>query len=125
MSSDARPLWEYDHPYYCAEGNYFKTDQHRRWDTWQDFRDNTLFVTGDRDLNLLFRWDWQRSGNRHTLLLFFVIQRKGFNCSHDIAVTAEDEPEIRAFLTECAQTMRATWEPLLDGAGTAPERTSA
>lgn len=117
-------LWEVDHPYYCAEGNYFKADQHRRWDSWQEFVEETLFVTGDRDMNLLFRWDWHRSGNRHTLQLFFVMQRKGLNCSHDVAVTAEDEPEIRAFLTECAETMRATWEPLLDSAATPSEETT-
>lgn len=112
-------LWDVDHPYYCAEGNYFETGQHTRWDSWQEFAEDTVFVTGDRDLNLLFRWDWQRDGDRHTLLLFFVIQRKGFNCSQEIAVTEADEPAIRTWLTECAQTMRATWEPLLDVTGDA------
>lgn len=107
-------LWEIDHPYYCAEGNFFKADQHRSWDSWEQFTEETVFVTGDRDLNLLFRWDWKRSGNRHTLLLFFVIQRKGFNCSHDIAVTEADEPAVRAFLEDCARTIRAVWEPFLD-----------
>ncbi|WP_228974998.1 hypothetical protein [Streptomyces sp. DH12] len=115
-------LWDVDHPYYCAEGNHFKTGQHTRWPSWQEFAE-TLFVTGDRDLSLLFRWDWHRPdpddyepGEQvpaDTLLLFFVIQRKGFNCSHAIAVTEADEPAVRAFLTECAETMRATWEPLL------------
>ena len=107
-------LWEIDHPYYCAEGNYFKIGQHTRWDSWQEFVDETVYVTGDRDLNLLFRWDWQRNGNSHTLLLFFVIQRKGFNCSQEITVTEGDEPAIRTFLGECAVTMRDTWEPFLD-----------
>jgi hypothetical protein len=114
MTTPARHLWEIVHPYYCAEGNYFKVGQHTLWNSWQSFRDDTVFVTGDRNQNLLFRWDWQRDGNRHSLLLFFVIQRKGFNCSHEIAVTAEDEPEIRKWLYECAVALRETWEPFID-----------
>ncbi|MHC3392064.1 hypothetical protein ACLQ2E_21755 [Streptomyces lavendulocolor] len=110
----SRHLWEIDHPYYCAEGNFFKAGHHTRWGSWEDFRDDTLFVTGDRDLNFLFRWDWLKSGDEHSLLLFFVVQRKGFNCSHEVAVTAEDEPEIRRWLYECAVAMRETWEPFLD-----------
>ena len=112
-------LWEIDHPYYCAEGNFFKNGQHATWESWKTFAEDTVFVTGDRDLNLLFRWDWRKPGHHdwdggEYLLLFFVIQRKAFNCSHEIPVTAEDEPAVRAFLGECAQAMRATWEPLLD-----------
>lgn len=116
----ARHLWDHEHPYYCNEGNFFKAGQHTVWDSWQDFRDETAFVNGDRELNLLFRWDWQRSGNRHTLKLFFVIQRKGFNCSHDSAVTAEDEPDVRIYLQECAGAMRALWAPLLDDPAPTP-----
>jgi hypothetical protein len=111
-------LWEIDHPYYCQEGNYFKTGQHTAFSSWQEFTEETVFVTGDRDLNFLFRWDWRKPGHHdwdgeEYLLLFFVIQRKGFNCSIQITVTEADEPAVRAFLTECAQTMRATWEPIL------------
>lgn len=113
-------LWEIDHPYYCSEGNYFKAGQHATWDSWREFAAETLFVTGDRDLNLLFRWDWRKPGHHdwdgpEYLLLFFVIQRKGFNCSSQIAVTEADEPEIRKFLHECAASLRKTWEPIFTG----------
>lgn len=112
-------LWDIDHPYYCSEGNYFKAGQHTTWTSWKDFAEDTGFVTGDRDLNLLFRWDWRKPGHHdwegpEQLLLFFVIQRKGFNCSHEIAVTEADEPAVRAFLEDCANTLRATWEPIFD-----------
>lgn len=118
-------LWEYDHPYYCAEGNFFHSPMrsnhtvHEQM-SWTDFKD-TLFYSGDRDLNLLFRWDWHAwhleypedhpDGEKHQLLLFFVLQRKSYNCSVYVDVTADDEPEVRAWLTECAQTVRALWEP--------------
>lgn len=117
MTDQPAHLWEIDHPYYAAEGNYFKEGQHTRWNSWESFRDETAFVSGDRDLNLLYRWDWRKPGHHdwdgpETLLLFFVIQRKGFNCSHEVTVTEADEPAIRAWLEECAQTIRAIWEPV-------------
>jgi hypothetical protein len=112
-------LWEVDHPYYCQEGNYFKTGQHEHYASWQEFTTDTGFVDGDRDMNLLIRWDWRKPGHHEWdgaeyLLLFFVLQRKAWLLSKQIAVTEADEPAIRAFLAECAQAMRATWEPLLD-----------
>lgn len=108
-------LWEYEHPYYCEQGNYYKTGLHLNHASWQEFVDDTEYVTGDREANLLFRWDWHRDGDEHYIRLFFILQRKGLNCSHDVAVIDEDEAEIRAFLGECAEVMRATWEPLLSG----------
>lgn len=115
-------LWEVDHPYYCAEGNYFKTGQHEHHASWQDFTAETSFVDGDRDLNFLIRWDWRKPGfhdwdGTEYLLLFFVLQRKAWLLSKQIAVTEADEPAVRAFLEDCARTMRDTWAPILDGAG--------
>jgi hypothetical protein len=127
-ATDQRHLWEYDHPYYCAEATWYRRADggfdHQRWPSWAEFRDNTIFTTGDRDLNLLVRWDW-RSWRRHPdpdlrsdspdeLLLYFVMQRKGFLASHYITVTDADEPEVRVFLAECAKTTRDLWAPLLE-----------
>ena len=61
-------LWEYDHPYYCAEGNYFRGGHHERFDSWEHFAQPTsgkfmeegnLLYDFDADLNFLWRWDWQ------------------------------------------------------------------
>ncbi|MFF9910645.1 hypothetical protein [Streptomyces sp. NPDC013457] len=117
-------LWEIDHPYYCQEGNYFRNGQHTLFASWAEFTE-TLFHTGDRDQNLLIRWDW-KSYRREPdpllrddiaedeLLLFFVLQRKAWLCSVGIRVRDEDEPAVREFLAECAVSMRDTWEPFLD-----------
>lgn len=125
-------LWEHDHPYYCDEGNFFHSPRssytvHEEM-SWAEFK-ATLFYAGDRDLNLLFRWDWKawhleypedypdeegRTEN-HVLQLYFVLQRKPFNCSAHVAVTPADEPEVRAWLEECAKTMCALWEPIIAG----------
>lgn len=115
-------LWEVDHPYYCSSATWYKVADHTRWESWADFRDETIFTTGDRDLNLLARWDWHswqrhpdpdlRSDSPDELELFFVMQRKGYLASHSIQVTDEDEAEIRAFLIECAKTITQLWQPL-------------
>ena len=123
-------LWEIDHPYYCQEGNYFKNDQHTLFASWAEFTETT-FHGGDRDLNLLIRWDWksyrrspdpllQDDEAEDELLLFFVLQRKAWLCSVGIRVTDEDEPTVRAWLAECAVAMRDTWEPFLDALQPAP-----
>jgi hypothetical protein len=111
-------LWEIDHPYYCEEGNRFQTGQHTAFDSWTEFCEETLFVTADRDQNFLIRWDWRKPGfhewdGEEYLLLFFVLQRKAWLLSVEMPVTEADEPAIRTFLTECAQTMSDTWAPLL------------
>lgn len=53
-------LWEIHHPYYCAEGNYYKplSECHDEYDSWAQFYDER--GTMDDDLNLVFRWDWKR-----------------------------------------------------------------
>lgn len=119
--AEQRHLWEVDHPYYCGEATWYKVEDHKRWPSWAAFRDGTIFVTGDRDLNLLFRWDWHSArgtdpwvdeGDPDQLCLYFVLQRKPFMVSHYMPVTDEDEPEVRAFLEACAVALAAIWEPL-------------
>lgn len=113
-------LWETDHPYYCAEGNYHSRDCHTRYESWDLFT-QTMFHSGDRDLNLIYRWDWLAAEpddpeDTDELQLFFMLQRKAIACSATITVTKDDEPAIRKWLTECAQTIRDMWAPLhLDG----------
>lgn len=124
-------LWEVDHPYYCGEANYHQNADgsfnHLSWNSWADFRDETCFVTGNRDLNLLVRWDWlswrrhpnpgKRLDDPDELCLYFVMQRKGCLASHYMTVTDQDEPEVRAFLERCAATVAALWQPLRLPAG--------
>ncbi|RKT33641.1 hypothetical protein DEU34_2244 [Microbacterium sp. AG1240] len=64
-------LWEHDHPYYCSEGNYFKTGMHTVYESWVDFAQPSegrsfndewnLLYDFDDDLNLLWRWDWKKA----------------------------------------------------------------
>jgi len=126
MSADvAIPhLWEIDHPYYATTGNYYAPPHecHTEFSSWRSFTGST-FCHGDRSLNLLYRWDWYSPTRdpdpdlRHDgvdyLSLYFILQRKAIACSVNIRVNDEDEPDVRAWLTDCAATLAAIWEPIL------------
>lgn len=141
MSADQaaeRPhLWEYDHPYYCAEGSYWVGggrfyEVHEQYDSWANFKEDAGWYDANKDYNLLFRWDWKRADPADyeyelkedpdfklpgdQLELFYMGQRKARNSSVFVNVTEADEPEVRAWLAEHAAHMRRVWEPLLDSA---------
>jgi hypothetical protein len=112
-------LWEYDHPYYCNDYNFrARRDEggHEDFESWADF----IATWGDSDpeLNLVFRWDWMKPGDK--LYLFVVLQRKGDFWALEINVTDDDEPAVRAWLAERAKHLAAVWEPItLEGASNA------
>lgn len=132
-------LWEYDHPYYSSESNFFSRDYHTDYDSWAEFIQDE--GRNDKDLNLLFRWDWDASysyseedgvtpqtveerrafADRYdddekawTLKLFFILQRKGIYRAVEVAVCKSDEPAVREFLAGYVAHLRLVWEPLLD-----------
>lgn len=124
------PLWETDHPYYCTEGNYYRNGNHFTYDSWADF--HAEWGELDPDMNLVFRWDWQRADPADyayelehgeelppdTLQVFWVLQRKAILRSTECAITEADEPAVRAWLTERAAHMRLLWKPLLPAPAT-------
>lgn len=122
-------LWEYDHPYYCSDSNYYaRGDQQpfTEYENWSDFFDE--MENADKDLNLLFRWDWHRLDEEElgwaeedeytgdTLQLFFMGQRKGLFFINFVKVTENDEDAVRMYLRGYADKMRKLWDPLLDEA---------
>jgi hypothetical protein len=114
MSEITHHLWDIEHPYYCNEGNYFKCGLIDHHDSWASFAET--MGNSDPELNLLFRWDWQRLGldegewdGTHQLLLFFVAQRKGFFFSNEVQVSEADEPAIREWLADRSQHTMAFW----------------
>ena len=123
----AKHLWEYDHPYYCEEGNYLAVparhadlDCWSKYDSWKAFFED--WGDSDPDYNLVFRWDWhawhleypdEHSEPKHELQIFFMLQRKAFNKSASVTVTEDDEPAVRAWLEERSKKVRDIWEPFL------------
>ncbi|WP_433341652.1 hypothetical protein [Streptomyces sp. CA-253872] len=122
-----RHLWEYDHPYYCAEGNFYArpSEAHTEYPSWVGFHEEWGGL--DPELNLVFRWDWQRADPSEyepygeprpadRLLVFWVLQRKAILCSTACTVTEADEAAVRAWLAERVRSIAEVWEPFaLDG----------
>lgn len=130
-------LWETYHPYYCSEGCFFhspaqhgdKWQVHTTVNSWAEFMAD--WGLSDPDLNLVFRWDWQRSDpddyayeTEHDpefelpgdeLQVFFYLQRKAYGHSVFVRVTEDDEPAVRKWLTSRAEHMQKVWFPLLGG----------
>lgn len=129
MSATETPhLWEIDHPYYCNQGNYFvggdrRSEVHNSYDSWAEFFEE--WGDADPDMNLVFRWDWQRDSGEDLgedeepepdkLQVFWVLQRKAILRSTECIVTEADEPAVRAWLLDRAKTVAAIWEPLSPG----------
>lgn len=127
-------LWEINHPYYCTEGNYFVPgtrwgEVHSEYASWAEFLAD--WGGTDHDMNLVFRWDWQRADPQDyaddeevpvdTLAVYWVLQRKAILRSTACIVTEADEPAVRAWLAERAETIAAIWEPIkLSAAGVTP-----
>lgn len=123
MTEQSPRLWDVDHPYYCAEGNYYARPSeglHTRYDSWALFIED--WGSTDPDMNLVFRWDWRRADPADysngeempadTLRVFWVLQRKAILRSTECTVTEDDEPAVRKWLTERARTIAAIWAPL-------------
>ena len=115
-------LWEINHPFYAAQGNYFSNECHIEYVSWAEFLE---FEGGnDLDLNLVYRWDWtvpdpddyepDEALPPETLDLFYVGQRKAILRSVSVIIRREDEPAVRQWLTVRAEHMRRVWEPLLE-----------
>ncbi len=115
-------LWDVEHPYYWNEGSYHENGMHETWDSWADFRDG--MGAADEDLNLVCRFDWKNGEGEEEngvpigearLFIFYVAQRKAYTFSHEITVTREQEPEIRAWLAAKWEHVRRLWAPLSTG----------
>ena len=122
-------LWEAKHPYYWNEGNFYSNDRHHEYDSWESFLEE--WGDADEDYNLLCRWDWRPAVDDDgeviqpvetgTLQLGYVLQRKAIICSCAVAVTADDEPAVREWLSKKHEHMKALWSGLNEAIAAAPE----
>lgn len=116
-------LWEAAHPYYAMTGNYYRggNECHTEYESWAEFFEAE--GDSDPDLNLVYRWDWSvpdpddyADGELmppEEFSVFWVGQRKALLRSTSFPVAREDEPAVRAWLTDRAKTMAAIWAPIL------------
>lgn len=136
-------LWEYKHSYYCNEGNYYKAKptgwgEPLAFEKFDDFL--TEWSDADFDMNLVFRWDWERltpeeykeeflsdinekyedgskapvnsEGNYSVLKLHLMMQRKG--CKRFIEITKmedSDNEKVFTFLKPRFEHLKEMWAP--------------
>lgn len=119
-------LWEVDHPYYCAEGNYYAPGNEqpgKRYKSWAEFM--AAMGDADMDYNMLFRWDWREGDGydladyngddnyRHAeLAIYWMGQRKGLYYWSVVEVCRNDEPAIIDFLRPRWEYLKSLWEPI-------------
>ncbi|ALP47558.1 hypothetical protein phiST2_0054 [Vibrio phage phi-ST2] len=108
-----------DHPYYCADCNYYSNESGGVLETMTEFLDE--FEGADIDMNLVFRWDVKPnlSEEDETPLdtyyaeIFMMHQRKGIFAPFFIRSITEDEvPRFVEYLKEHHQTLQQLWQPL-------------
>lgn len=108
-----------NHNYYCSESNYYAGGHENfgrnDYDNWEAFKEEWLWDGKiDDDLNHLFRFDIlenEDTPGHFTLLLFFILQRKGiFRPVRIESITEQDLPEIEAFLKSRWEYMKRQWE---------------
>lgn len=104
-------LWEPEHPYECEPSNYDNYSTELAYPSWSAFYEEW----GDSapEWDLVFRWDWERSGSGvDTLRIFILSQRKGRYMSAAIPVIEADEAAVREWLQVRWEVMRKLWAPL-------------
>jgi hypothetical protein len=123
----SKHLWEVNHSYYCNEGNYFSNECGKHYKSWADFLDE--MGSADKDLNLLFRWDWTETTyddegeekpafngdvnyRNGRLSMFYMQQRKGKFTYCTVEVCRADEPAVIAYLKPHLDHLTSLWAPL-------------
>ncbi len=111
--SESKYLWEVDHAYYCSE-------EGEDYQSWQDFLDE--WETADKDMNLLFRFDFldtegyqedfEFSDGDKLLRLNYLHQRKGYVSTQTVKVHESQESIIRTWLQERCDYLKSLWKPL-------------
>jgi hypothetical protein len=121
-------LWEASHSYYCNEGNFYARESCESY-----YKSFASFIESegdnDKDLNLLFRWDWSEENyndqgdslppfngdvnyRNGKLKLFWMGQSKGLYRWSIVEVCRADEPAVIEFLTPHWEHLKSLWSPI-------------
>jgi hypothetical protein len=128
-----RHLWEIDHPYYGADGHL------NEFDSFAELR--TAVNAMDKDMNLVYRWDWEDDSQPHRADLFFgdeerigqflkvftLMPRKSTVAEYRCPIRHDQEYEVIEWLSgpRVAGHLRKLWEPILGAPGAEPPEPGA
>lgn len=116
-----------DHPYYCANENYFSNEASGTFDTMEEFLD--AYEKADISMNLIFRWDIypiiDENGEKTTDSngygvtdgywgeVFIMGQRKGAFRPNTIKdICEKDVPRLVKLLEAHWEEMKEMWVPI-------------
>lgn len=109
-----------DHPYYCADCNYYSNEAGATYDTMKEFLDE--FEDADVDYNLVFRWDvkpnlseedYETPLGTYYAEVFIMQQRKGIFAPFYIrSITEDDVPRFVEYLKPHKERLEQIWMPL-------------
>ncbi|WOL24713.1 hypothetical protein [Vibrio phage PG216] len=108
-----------DHPYYCADCNYYSREAGATYDTMKEFLDE--FEDADVDYNLVFRWDVKpilddehdKPTGEFYAEVFIMQQRKGIFAPFYIrSITEDDVPRFVEYLKPHKERLEEIWMPL-------------
>jgi hypothetical protein len=121
MSTETKHLWEFDHPYYAAEG--YPTE----FESFAELKADAEAL--DEDMNFIYRFDWKDWSQPHfddlfldgddrskeELCVHFILQRKSKFMNWSCPITKDQEPEVIEWLqsARCAGHLRTVWAPIL------------
>lgn len=108
-------ITETEHPYYCADSNFYSNNASERFKTVADFLNE--FEDSDIDLNLCFRFDIKSRDDKTLYAEFFLIlQRKGiFKPIFCESYNPETESKrLEAYLKKHFAKLVDIWSPISD-----------
>lgn len=105
-------LWEYEHPYYMQEGNYYESNFHQCYETWDDFIKDR--GNDDIDMNRIHRWDFNINLEGSKVFFFYIKQRKAIVHSVEIKIKLYEQDLIKEFLKPHAELNNKLWAGVLN-----------
>lgn len=102
------------HDYYCSDNNYYDSSISLFFFNFDEFY--AEFSEIDIDMNLIFRWDVNKSPNipdKYNLELFMIQQRKGIFKPIFIEDFKDENVELFIeFITPHMKKIKSIWKPL-------------
>lgn len=113
--SEPKHLWEYDHPYYGADGYSNEEESFAALKASVD--------ASDEDMNVVYRWDWKGPHSRYAdetdpekLTVYLLMPRKSQFWSISCPIQKHQEFEVLEWLRgpRCLGYLQTLWAPVMN-----------
>jgi hypothetical protein len=115
-------LWE-DGGSYFTDGEWHDNNIGNHYSSWKEFLEE--WEDADDGMNYVVNWSWMPKSDDETwhkdsyyrdgtLMILFVMQRKGFYNPQTIDVCKADEPAVKEYLKTKFEVIRDNFQAVLD-----------